>query len=356
MLGRGVDQILPSPGDPRLHERPVRDARTYVELAETRNGPIPHPVDYAWPWGDALQTLHDMAPDVRVLNLETSITRSGDFAPGKAVHYRMSPDNVPCLAAVAPDVCALANNHVLDFGRQGLADTLNALSGAGVCAVGAGGDARAAREPAIVPVRGNARVIVFSCGTASSGIPPSWAATPIRSGVNYLPDLSDRSAAEITDRLSLVKRVGDIVVVSVHWGSNWGYDVSPDQRRFAHRLLDGGADIVHGHSSHHPRPIEIYHDKLVLYGCGDFVNDYEGIASHESYRDDLRLMYFVTVDPETGELRALRLATMQARQMRLHHASPADSAWLRTVLDRISRPFATRVDSDPDGTLTVRAT
>ena len=62
-------------------------------MAETRNGPIPHPVDYAWPWGDALQTLHDMAPDVRVLNLETSITRSGDFAPGKAVHYRMSPDN-----------------------------------------------------------------------------------------------------------------------------------------------------------------------------------------------------------------------------------------------------------------------
>ena len=49
MLGRGVDQILPHPGDPRLRERYVRDARTYVELAEDRNGPIPRPVDFAWP-------------------------------------------------------------------------------------------------------------------------------------------------------------------------------------------------------------------------------------------------------------------------------------------------------------------
>ena len=356
MLGRGVDQILPSPGDPTLHERYVSDARTYVDMAETRTGRIPNRVDYAWPWGDALRMLHELAPDVRVGNLETSITRSGDFAPGKAVHYRMSPDNVPCLAAVAPDVCALANNHVLDFGRTGLADTLVVLSDAGLGAVGAGGDARAAREPAIVPVRGDTRVIVFACGMPSSGIPPSWAAGPMRSGVNLVPDLSDRSAAEITDQFSVAKRCGDIVVVSVHWGSNWGYDVSPDQRHFAHRLLDGGADIVHGHSSHHPRPIEIYRDKLVLYGCGDFVNDYEGIASHESFRDDLRLMYFAAVDPDTGALTALRLAAMQARQMRLHHASPADEAWLRTVLDRISRPFATRVDSDSDGMLTVRAT
>jgi Bacterial capsule synthesis protein PGA_cap len=69
--------------------------------------------------GDALPVLEDAAPDVRVINLETSITRSRDFAPGKAIHYRMSPGNVPCLAAVRPGACALANNHVLDFGRRG---------------------------------------------------------------------------------------------------------------------------------------------------------------------------------------------------------------------------------------------
>ncbi|HEY2982551.1 MAG TPA: CapA family protein, partial [Jatrophihabitantaceae bacterium] len=154
MLGRGVDQILPHPGDPALRERCVRDARRYVELAESVNGEIPGPVDFAWPWGDALPTLNDAAPDLRLINLETSITRADDFASGKAVHYRMSPDNVPCLARLAPDICALANNHVLDFGRQGLADTLDALRDADLRAVGAGRDERGAREPALVPIPG----------------------------------------------------------------------------------------------------------------------------------------------------------------------------------------------------------
>src|SRR4051812_11696113 len=91
MTGRGVDQILPHPGDPRLREPYIRDARTYVELAERVNGPIPRPVDFAWPWGDALETLDGLAPDARLVNLETSITRGDDVAGGKPVHYRMSP-------------------------------------------------------------------------------------------------------------------------------------------------------------------------------------------------------------------------------------------------------------------------
>ena len=72
--------------------------------------------------------------------------------------------------------------------------------------------------------------------------------------------------------------------------------------RFAHWLVDGGVDIVHGHSSHHPRPIEVYRDRLILYGCGDFIDDYEGIEGYEQYRDDLVLMYFATLSPATGEL------------------------------------------------------
>ncbi len=356
MLGRGVDQILPHPGDPALRERCIRDARRYVELAESVNGEIPSPVDFAWPWGDALATLNDTAPDLRLINLETSITRADDFASGKAVHYRMSPDNVPCLARLAPDVCALANNHVLDFGRQGLADTLDVLRDAGLRAVGAGRDELGAREPALLPTPGGARVVVVSCGMASSGTPPSWAATPDRAGVNFVPDLSERCAAELIDQVSAVRRAGDLVVVSIHWGTNWGYAVPADQRRFAHRLIDSGADLVYGHSSHHPRPIEIYHDKLVLYGCGDFVDDYEGIGRYEEYRDDLRLMYFASLDQDSSTLAGLRMVALQTRKMRLHHASRADSTQLQTILDQVSRPFATRVDLEPDGTLAARAT
>src|SRR5437899_3440131 len=140
MLGRGVDQILPHPGDAKLKESYVKDARTYVKLAEAVNGPIPRPVDFAWPWGDALDTLNDFAPDARVVNLETSVTRSHDFAPGKAVHYRMNPDNLSGLTTARPDACGLANNHVLDFGPRGLAETLGELSRVGLSAVGAGDD------------------------------------------------------------------------------------------------------------------------------------------------------------------------------------------------------------------------
>ena len=151
MPGRGLDQVLPHPGDPELREAVIRDARAYVRLAEQANGPIPRPVSYAWPWGDALPVLEDVAPDVRLINLETSVTRSADFAPGKSVHYRMSPENLPCVAAARPDACMLANNHVLDFGRAGLEDTLSALGRAGLGSAGAGRDAAGAGRPAVVP-------------------------------------------------------------------------------------------------------------------------------------------------------------------------------------------------------------
>ena len=354
MTGRGVDQILPHPGDPILREAYVKDARTYVELADTVNGRIHRPVDFSWPWGDALPTLDDIAPDVRVINLETSVTRSENFAPAKAVHYRMHPRNLPCLTVARPDACALANNHVLDFGRQGLQDTLDALSDAGLRAVGAGRNASEARRPALVNVEGGRHIVIFSCGMASSGVPPSWTATPDQPGINFVPDLSTSSVGEVTDWVCTTKRSGDVVIASLHWGSNWGYTVLPDQVHFAHRLIDGGVDIVHGHSSHHLRPIEVYRDKLILYGCGDFINDYEGITGYDEYRGDLRLLYFASVEPDTGRLVGLRMVPMQAQQMRLHHTSPADSEWLRTVLDHVSRGFGSRIDLEPEGILALR--
>jgi poly-gamma-glutamate capsule biosynthesis protein CapA/YwtB (metallophosphatase superfamily) len=352
MTGRGVDQILPHPGDPELRERYVHDARVYVGMAESVNGPIPRPVSFSWPWGDALHILDDVAPDVRVINLETSVTRGADFAPGKPVHYRMTQENLPCVAAVRPDACALANNHVLDFGRTGLEDTLGALADAGLRAVGAGRDAPHAAQPVAVPVPGG-RVVIFSCGTASSGIPAGWAAAT-RPGVNFLPGVSGAAADGLIARVRAVKQRGDIVVVSIHWGSNWGYGVDGEEVRFAHRLIDGGVDLIHGHSSHHPRPLEVYRGKLVLYGCGDCVDDYEGIRGHEEYRDDLRLLYFASVAPDTGALAGLRMVPMQARKMRLWHAGTRDGQWLAHLLERISHGFGSRIDHEPDSALVLR--
>lgn len=355
MPGRGVDQILPHPGDPALREGYIRDARDYVSLAEAANGSIPRPVDYTWPWGAALDVMAAVAPDARIINLETSVTTSDDFAPGKAVNYRMHPANVPCLTAARPDVCALANNHVLDFGRRGLEETLDVLRTARLRPTGAGRDAAEARRPVAVATKGGGRVVVLSCGMASSGIPSRWAATEDLPGVDFVPDLSARSAEDIVRRLRAVRRDGDVVVVSIHWGSNWGYAVPQSQIAFARRLVDGGVDLVHGHSSHHPRPVEVYRGKLILYGCGDLIDDYEGITGHERYRDDLRLLYFPSLDADTGELTALRIAPMQARRMTLRHASAADADWLCEALTRACRAFGTRVEPEPgsDGFLTL---
>ena len=353
MTGRGIDQILPHPGDPQLRESVVTDARTYVSLAEQVSGPIPAPVDFGWPWGEALGLLDDFAPDVRLINLETTVTTSGDFAPAKAVHYRMHPGNVGCLTAIRPDACALANNHSLDFGHRGLADTLHTLAAAGLHGIGAGLDVGQADCPVAVALPDGGRVVIGSCGMASSGIPRQWEATVTRPGVAFVPNLSDDSAADIADRVLALKRPGDTAIVSVHWGSNWGYDVDPGHVHFAHRLIDAGIDVVHGHSSHHPRPVEVYRGKLILYGCGDTVDDYEGIRSFESFRHELRLLYFASIERDSGRLMMLRLMPMRMKRMRLERVSRDDAEWLRSTLEHASRRFGTRVHDSADGILTV---
>lgn len=181
MTGRGIDQVLPHPGDPWLREPYVRDARAYVRLAERHNGLIHRPVPFSWPWGDALAAIDAVAPDARVINLETSITRHAGFAPHKRIHYRMSPDNLPVLGAGRPDVCVLANNHVLDFGRRGLCDTLRLLAKAGFQVAGAGRDLAEASRPAVVPL-GSGRT---TCSTPDmpDRLTRGWRRGRVRSGV-----------------------------------------------------------------------------------------------------------------------------------------------------------------------------
>ncbi len=350
MTGRGVDQILAEPGSPRLRERYVVDARSYVELAEQVNGPIPAPVADAWPWGDTIAVMDEATPAVRVMNLETGVTSSEDFATAKGIHYRMSPANLGCLAVARVDVWALANNHVLDHGAAGLLETLEVLRQGGLHTAGAGCDADAAWSPAVIPCA-DRRVVVLAVAHASSGVPLSWSAGQDRAGVALLPDLSEATAEMVADATRRTARAGDIRVVSVHWGGNWGYAVPREQRRFAHRLIDAGVHVLHGHSSHHPRPVEMYHDGIVLYGCGDLVNDYEGIGGYERFRDDLRLLWVVRLAGGRGRVQQVRFVPFQARRMRLRRAATEDVAWLARTLERISRPFGTAVRQGDDGAL-----
>jgi poly-gamma-glutamate synthesis protein (capsule biosynthesis protein) len=343
MTGRGIDQILPHPGTPRLFEPWMRSALGYVQLAEETNGPIGRPVDFAYIWGDALDALRRAGPDLRIVNLETAVTASKDAWPGKGIHYRMHPANLPCLAAAGIDCCVLANNHVLDWGTQGLKETLDSLRRAGIATAGAGLDGAGAAAPALLDVPGKGRVWVFAWAMEDSGVPADWRAGPSRPGVNVLPDLGARSLESITQQTRAAKRAGDLVLASIHWGGNWGFGISPRQRDFAHGLIDTAAvDLVHGHSSHHVKGIEIYRDKPILYGCGDFLNDYEGIRGHEQFRGDLALMYFPTLDE--GRLTRFAMTATQTRHFRVNAAPESGLRWLMETLNREGRPLGTHVE------------
>ncbi|MDW8468533.1 MAG: CapA family protein [Burkholderiales bacterium] len=351
MTGRGIDQILPAPCDPALDEPWVKDARDYVALAERRNGAIRRPVQPPYVWGEALAELARERPEARIANLETAVTTSDDREP-KGINYRMNPANVGCLLAARLDCCVLANNHVLDWGAKGLEETLATLRRAGIATAGAGRDAAEAEAPAAIAREGGRRLLVFAYAHESAGVPPHWAASADRPGIARLPDLSANTADAIAARIAAARRPGDRAIVSLHWGPNWGWRIARERRDFARRLIDAGAvELVHGHSSHHPGPFEIYRGRLILYSCGDLINDYEGISGHEAFRPELALMYFPTLEEPGGRLLALEMTPMRMRRLRLERANAEEAEWLARTLARESGVPISRL---PDGRLIAR--
>lgn len=353
MTGRGIDQALPTPLDPELFEPYVADARRYLELAESVHGPIGAPIPFEAPWGVVLEVLRETRPDARVVNLETSITTERVPWPGKGVHYHMHPANLGVLTAAGVDAVCLANNHVMDFGEGGLRETLDALGAASLRWCGAGLDRTAAEAPARIAAAAGV-LAVFAFALADAGVPEAWAAWEGRPGVAYLPDDSFASADHVVEVVRSHRRPGDRVVLSVHWGPNWGYEVPARQRAFAHRLVDAGvADVVFGHSSHHPKGIEVYRGRAIVYGAGDLVNDYEGIGGYEAFRPDLRLAYLPALAAD-GSLVAFELVPLRMRRFRLERASAEERRWLTRRLTFAGRPLGTEVASSPDGQMSVR--
>lgn len=339
MTGRGIDQVLPHPSDPVLYEPWVKSAVDYVRLAEERNGAIGGRLGNDEVWGDALAEIARRKPDVRIANLETAVTTCGRPWP-KGINYRMNPANLPCLSASGIDCWVLANNHVMDWGRDGLIDTIETLRAAGMRTAGAGMNLDEAEAPAVVEVDKGARVLVFALAFRSSGVPEAWAADEHTPGIHLVADPSRTAADRIAAFVRSHKRAGDVVVCSIHWGGNWGYDVPDADRAFARRLIDvAGIDVVHGHSSHHPKAVEVYRGKPILYGCGDFLNDYEGIESREPYRSDLVAAYFVEIEVSGGVLSRLEIVPFRILRFRLARPDATDIAELAGILDRECRRF-----------------
>jgi poly-gamma-glutamate capsule biosynthesis protein CapA/YwtB (metallophosphatase superfamily) len=154
------------------------------------------------------------------------------------------------------------------------------------------------------------------------------------------------------DQIASRAQPGDLVLVSLHWGPNWGYEIPAEWRRFAHALVaEAAVHVVHGHSSHHPKAVEVHAGQPILYGCGDFINDYEGIGGYEAFRSELVLGYFLDLDDATGALARLEAVPFRLRRLRLERAARPDVAWLAANLGRQCRPLGVTLEHSQADTL-----
>lgn len=333
-----MDQIFSSSTSPELYEDYVKDARDYIKLAEERNGPIPRHVSPDYIWGEALRIWKDEAPDFKIINLETAVTRRDTPLIGKGINYRMHPDNLEILQAPGIDFVCLANNHILDWKRAGLLETISSLDKLSIQHSGAGANLTEAKAPTIFQLK-EGRVLVFSLCLETSGVPWDWKAGEEKEGVWLIQSTGKSGQDEVSEVIRSFKEEDDVVILSIHWGGNWGYDISDSQKDFAHNLIDEGlVDIIHGHSSHHPKGFEVYKGHPIFYGCGDFINDYEGIRSFPEFHSDLTLMYFVEFVPRPFLLKSMTMYPLKMKNFRLVNTSRYEAKWIYDVLKNSGLP------------------
>jgi poly-gamma-glutamate capsule biosynthesis protein CapA/YwtB (metallophosphatase superfamily) len=224
----------------------------------------------AYPWGDTLALFQQV--DVRLCNLECVISDWGTpwSATPKVFHFRSDAKNSAVLTAAHIDAVSLANNHALDFDYEGLFHTMGNLEAGGIQYAGAGTTITEAADPAIWEVKGKQLGLI-----AFTDNEPGWEATEEQPGIVYVPmRLKDTRAVKLLELVSKTKAMVDVLIVSAHWGPNWGDDPPAEQIPFAHALIDAGADVIFGHSGHVVRGIELYRGKPILYCTGNFIDDY----------------------------------------------------------------------------------
>lgn len=289
MLGRLVDQLMPE------HVYDPEDgphARYFTEFYNRSK--FKYRIES--PWGSIRPLL--LENDANFANLETSLTRTEEKWPNKVFNYRAHPKSaIAALKAGKVGYVSCANNHTLDFGIDGLNETVDSLNRAGITFAGIGQTADEAHGAKFLDVSlpnvaisgPSAASLRFSFFSASDH-PNDWASVP---RFFHLDVDNDPRPSDLASKIRDAKSRSDICVFSLHWGPNYAWQPNSHIRSLAHWLIDQGVDIIHGHSSHHIQGIELYKGKLIAYGLGDFLDDY---AVDEHYRNDLSFLYRLHLD------------------------------------------------------------
>ena len=266
----------------------------------------------------------------------------------------MHPANVAALQAAKVDYASLANNHTLDFKLEGLLETICTLKNAGVAFAGAGETPEEALKPATLRLPRSSEngspsytIELFS----GSDHPSDWSTVPQFHLIDYTEKTRERLRAQLTQKQATASP--SLRVFSVHWGPNYSWRPDQEIRDLAHFLIDEcGIDIIHGHSSHHIQGVEQYKGKLIIYGCGDFVDDY---AITQEYRNDLSAIWRVIV--EGDEQQRLRLKALEIFPTRIHRFQAEmlapidpDHDWVCQRIISLSQDMGTTNFSQTEGT------
>lgn len=340
MLGRLIDQMFPQ------HVSEPEEAR--IASSFHSSNPRLHNYGPASPWGTTLPVLN--AADLNILNLETSVTTHPTKWPNKVFNYRMHPANINALQAAKISYAGLANNHTLDFSEPGLLETVKTVKSAGVAFAGAGETRSEATRPAVLHLPTNDGASDHEVHIwAAADHPQDWA--PI-STFHFL-DYSQQTRQRLKDLSAKSASSAALKIFSVHWGPNYAWQPAQEIQELAHFLIDEcGIDIIHGHSSHHIQGVEIYKGKLIIYGCGDFVDDY---ALTQGYRNDLSAIWQVTVEELSGRegkegLKLKRLKILPTKierfQATVLEGTDEDFQWVNDKIVKLSRDLGVTIDTD----------
>lgn len=226
-----------------------------------------HGMDYPFAEVGSYISLHDFA----FANLECPMSSRGR-AVANPITFRADSSLVEVLKRSGFDVFSLANNHMLDYGPVALLDTRRILLEHGFLPVGSGKDASGAHEPVIVEKRGTKAAFLAYVDVYGFG--------PIMAKDRPVPAFLD--SAGVQEDIGRARPLADIVIVSVHWGTEYVDHPTERQTAFAHLMIDSGADIVIGHHPHVLQSIEKYKGKFIFYSLGNFVFDQPHLLERES--------------------------------------------------------------------------
>ncbi len=284
---------------------------------------------YDYPFERVLSLLRDA--DVTFGNLEGPLTQRGEAARKQYV-FRSPPQRVaPALARAGFDVVSLANNHTMDYGFEGLRDTMQALADAGVRYAGAGENLGAARRPALLDVNG-VRLAVLAY---SLTFPEEFWATDDRPGTAFGHEHQVRAD------VAAARAQAAVVLVSFHWGQEGSAQLREYQRKLGHAAIEAGAIAVIGHHPHVLQGIERYRDGVIFYSLGNFV--------FGSYSADATRSAIAQLSIGDGRVRELRLYPINVKNAEVvfqpYVLSGAAADDVVQHLQRLSQPLGTVLEN-----------